>query len=370
MRWLRRRAADPPDPEAGEPRRPGAPLNQQSPFYLGFVGALGVFVAWGLVIAVQRLSAVLTLLLVALFFALGLDPVVQNLQRRGMRRGWAVLTVLLGVIAVFVGVISLVVPPVVREATDLATQAPDYLENLVNSRLVRDLDSQYGIISRAQEQLQQRATDQSLWTSLFGGVLGAGARVVSGLFSAFTVLVLTLYFLASLGAVKNALYRVVPVSRRPRVEFLAEEVSRRVGGYFLGQIAVATINGLCSYLLMLVLDIPYAAVLAVCVGLLGLIPLVGATIGAVLVIVVALFQSGVTALVVVIYYVIYQQVENYLIAPRVMRRTVAVPGAITVIAALAGGTLLGVLGALMAIPAAAALLLIYEEVLVPRQERH
>jgi predicted PurR-regulated permease PerM len=349
---------------------PGAPLNRQSPFLVGFVGAIGVFVAWGLVQATQRLSSVLTLLVVALFLALGLDPVVRAIQRRGPRRSIAVGIVFAVVIGLFVGVIALLVPPVVGEASQLADQAPTYVQNLLDAGVVRDLDAQYGIVSRAQEELQRRATDQSLWTSLFGGVLGAGRAVVSGFFSAFTVLVLTLYFLASLNSVKTSIYHLVPASRRERVAHLGEEVSRRVGGYFLGQIAVATTNAVCSYLLMKVVGIPFAAVLAVTVGLLGLVPMVGATIGAVLVVVVALFQSGTAALVVGIYYVLYQQVENYVIAPRVMRRTVAVPGAVTVIAALAGGTLLGVLGAVLAIPVAAALLLVYQEVLVPRQAQH
>jgi predicted PurR-regulated permease PerM len=349
---------------------PGAPLNRQSPFFVGFVGAVGVLTALGLVRALQQLTSVLTLLLVALFLALGLDPVVKAIQRRGLRRSAAVSIVFAAVIALFLGVVALLVPPVVGEASQLAEQAPTYVENLTKSRLVQDLDAQYGIVSKAQAELQRRATDQSLWTSLFGGVLGAGRAVVSGFFSAFTVLVLTLYFLASLNSVKASLYRVVPLSRRERVAHLGEEISRRVGGYFLGQITVATVNAVCSYLLMTVVGIPFAAVLAVSVGLLGLVPMVGATIGALLVVVVALFQSGTAAIVVAVYYVIYQQVENYVISPRVMSRTVAVPGAITVIAALAGGTLLGILGALMAIPVAAALLLIYQEVLVPRQERH
>jgi predicted PurR-regulated permease PerM len=369
--------SDGPDPQATDQPAtgrwlgvPGAPLNRQSPFLVGFVGAIGVFVAWGLVQATQRLSSVLTLLVVALFLALGLDPVVRAIQRRGPRRSVAVSVVFAVVIGIFVGVIALLVPPVVGEASQLADQAPRYVQNLLDARVVRDLDAQYGIVSRAQEELQRRATDQSLWTSLFGGVLGAGRAVVSGFFSAFTVLVLTLYFLASLNSVKTSVYHLVPASRRERVAHLGEEVSRRVGGYFLGQIAVATTNAVCSYLLMKVVGIPFAAVLAVTVGLLGLVPMVGATIGAVLVVVVALFQSGTAALVVGIYYVLYQQVENYVIAPRVMRRTVAVPGAVTVIAALAGGTLLGVLGAVLAIPVAAALLLVYQEVLVPRQAQH
>jgi predicted PurR-regulated permease PerM len=111
-------------------------------------------------------------------------------------------------------------------------------------------------------------------------------------------------------------------------------------------------------------------VLAVAVGLLGLVPMVGATLGAVLVVVVALFTSTTAAIILGVYYVVYQQIENYVISPRVMQKTVAVPGAVTVVAALAGGTLLGVLGALMAIPVAAGLLLVYQQVLVPRQENH
>lgn len=144
---------------------------------------------------------------------------------------------------------------------------------------------------------------------------------------------------------------------------------RRVGGYALGQVGVATINGTLSWVLLEILRLPYSVVLALAVGLLGLIPLVGATIGAVLVTAVALFQDPTKALVVVAYYLIYQQVENYVIVPRVMSRTVSVPGAVTVVAVLAGGTLLGVVGALIAIPVAAGLLLLYEEVVVPRQAR-
>ncbi len=357
-----------PAPIAPEFGTPGAPLNRQSPFMVGFIGAVGVFTAWGMVQAMQKLSSVLTLLVVALFLALGLDPVVQALTRRGMKRSFAVSIVFGVVLLLFTGCIALIVPPVISESTQLVNQAPEYLQNLLRGRFLRNLDENYGVISKAQEELQKRITDQTVWTSLFGGILGAGKALASGFFSAFTVLVLTLYFLASLNTVKTSIYHMVPQSRRVRVMHLGEEVSRRVGGYFLGQLTVATINAICSYILMTILGLPFAAVLAVSIGLLGLIPMIGASIGAILVIVVAFFQSGTDALIVTAYYVIYQQIENYIIAPRIMRKTVAVPGAITVIAALAGAALLGVLGALLAIPVAAALLLIYQEVLVPRQQ--
>lgn len=143
---------------------------------------------------------------------------------------------------------------------------------------------------------------------------------------------------------------------------------RRVGSYAIGQVAIATLNACMSWLVMTIVGVPYAAVLAVSVGLLGLVPMVGATLGASLVCVVAFFDEPRKALVLLVYYVVYQQIENYVIAPRVMQRTVSVPGTVTIIAALAGGALLGILGALLAIPVAAGLLLIYEEVLVPRQQ--
>ena len=349
---------------------PGRPLNRRSPFYIGFVAALGVLAAYGLMLAVTRITSVLILLVTSLFLALGLDPIVQWIQARGPRRGVAVGIVLVGVVGAFAGVLALIVPPVVIEATQLAQQAPDLVNNLLQNGQLRRLDDQYGVVTTLQEELAKRVKDQGLWTSLFGGVFGAGKAVLSGFFSTFTVLVLTLYFLASLPTVKAATYRMVPRSRRQRVTFLSEEITRRVGGYFIGQLTVATLNGVLSYVLMKILDLPYAAVLAVTVGLLGLVPMVGATIGAIVVLLVALFSSTTDAIVVGIYYVVYQQVENYLIAPRIMSRTVSVPSAVTVIAALVGASLLGVLGALMAIPAAAGLLLLYQEVLLPRQRQH
>jgi predicted PurR-regulated permease PerM len=351
-------------PVTGEFGSPGRPLNRRSPFYVGLVGGLGVIVAYGLAQLLLGLSQVLTLLVLSLFIALGLDPVVRWLQRRGLRRAYAVLGVFVGVLVLFAGIIAVIAPPVVTEAGQLAAQAPGYAQDLLKNPTLKRLDDQYGVI----DEVTARLHSGSLWTSVFGGVLGAGKAVLSGFFSAFTVLVLTMYFTASLPSVKASAYRLVPRSRRERFTVIAEEISRRVGGYVIGQIAIATINGIASFIMMTIVGIPYPAVLAVTVGVLGLIPMVGASLGALVVVAVAAFDSWTATIIVAAYYLIYQQVENYVIVPRVMRRTVAVPGAITVVAALAGATLLGVLGALMAIPVAAGLLLIYTEVVVPRQQ--
>lgn len=347
----------------------GRPLNRQSPFYVGFFGAIGVLVAYGLVHEITRLTTTLTLLLVAFFLTLALNPVVEALTHRGVRRSASVGLVFLGLIGVFTAMGFLVVPPVAEQAAALAQNAPDYLNHVLNNPVVQDLDRHYHLADKVQAEFQKRVTNGQFMGKVAGGVLGAGKAVLSGVFSTFTVLILTLYFLASLPRVKQAAYAMVPATRRPRVISLSEEIMRRVGSYAIGQVAVATINALCSWVMMTILGIPYAAVLAVAVGFLGLIPMVGATLGAVLVVIVAFFNEPKQAIIVAAYYVIYQQIENYVIAPKIMQRTVSVPGAVTVVAALAGGTLLGVLGALLAIPVAAGLLLIYEEVVIPRQRR-
>jgi predicted PurR-regulated permease PerM len=347
----------------------GRPLNRQSPFYVGFVGAFGVLVAYGLVRALGQLTQVITLLVIALFLTLALNPLVEALTRRGLRRPLSVTIVFIGLVAVFTALGFVVVPPAAQQGSMLAESAPKYLDNLLNNRFVQQLDSHYHVVDTFQKELQKRVTDGDFMSGVFGGVFGFGKAVASGFFAFLTVLVLTLYFLSSLPKVKAAAYGIVPISRRARFISLSEEIMRRVGSYAIGQVAVAAINAICSWVMMSIVGIRYAAVLAIVVGLLGLIPMIGASLGAAIVCTVALFDEPKKAIIALIYYVIYQQVENYVVAPKIMQRTVSVPGAITVVAALVGGALLGLLGALLAIPVAAGLLLIYEEVLLPRQRQ-
>jgi len=347
----------------------GRPLNRQSPFYIGFVGAFGVLVAYGLFRALGQLTQVITLLIVAFFMTLALNPLVEALNRRGLRRPFSVTIVFVGLVAVFTALGFVVVPPVAQQGALLADNAPEYLDHLLGNQFVQNFDSHYHVIDRFRVELEKLVTDGNFMSGFFGGVLGAGKALASGFFAFLTVLVLTLYFLSSLPRVKNAAYGMVPSSRRPRFISLSEEIMRRVGSYAIGQVAVATINAICSWVMMSIVGIRYAAVLAVVVGLLGLIPMVGASLGAAVVCLVAVFDDPTKAVIALVYYVAYQQLENYVVAPKIMQRTVSVPGAVTVVAALAGATLLGILGALLAIPVAAGLLLIYEEVLLPRQHQ-
>ncbi len=362
------RIAEPPAPDGRHDYgTAGRPLNRQTPFYVGFVGALGVFAAYVLYRALGQLSQVITLLVVASFLTLTLNPLVETLGRHGLRRPPSVAIVFAGLVAAFTALGFVVVPPVAEQGGLLADHAPRYLNNLLGNSVIRDLDNQYHVLTKFQAEIQKLVTDGNFMSGVFGGVLGASKALASGFFAILTVLVLTLYFLSSLPRVKEAVYGMVPSSRRPRVTSLSEEIMRRVGSYAIGQVAVATINAILSYVMMSIVGIHYAAVLAVVVGVLGLIPMVGATIGAALVCLVAVFDEPQKAVIALVYYVIYQQVENYVVAPKIMQRTISVPGAITVIAALIGATLAGVLGALLAMPVAAGLLLIYEEVVVPRQ---
>ena len=188
------------------------------------------------------------------------------------------------------------------------------------------------------------------------------------MFSVLLVLVLTLYFLASLRSITSGAYRLVPSSRRETWRRIGDEAQQRVGGYVLGQLGVASLNGVLSFVVMTVLDVRYSVALAFAVGVLGLIPLVGATLGAVLACTVAALGDGSDGLVLAVWFLVYQQVENYLVLPRIMARTVAVPSTLAVVAALLGGSLLGLIGALVAIPVAATVLIVVQQVVYPRQE--
>jgi len=158
------RAAGSAQAAEGEFGRPGAPLNQHSPFYLGLFAGLGLAVAYGLVLSVARLSQVITLLAVAAFLALGLDPVVRFLQRHGLSRGWAVTVVFVGVIGLFAALVGLLLPPLAEQGTQLANNAPDYVESLLRNKQVKDLDQHYHVVTRLQEQLQEKLSEGQVWT--------------------------------------------------------------------------------------------------------------------------------------------------------------------------------------------------------------
>jgi predicted PurR-regulated permease PerM len=259
-----------------------------------------------------------------------------------------------------------IVPVITDQVKSITDQAPDWLDRLQNNRTVQDLDDEYDVISK----IRGYVTGGDFASTIFGGALGFGLKVLGALFNGFIILVLTLYFLSSLDSTKGALYRLAPASRRDRVTRLGDRIFESVGGYVSGAFIVAMCAGVSSLVFLFVVGLgKYAVALAFVVALLDVIPMIGATIGAVIVTAIAFAEDPKTGIACIVFYVIYQQVENYVIYPRVMSKSVDIPGAVTVIAALVGAALLGVVGALLAIPTAAAILMLTREVFVRRQDQ-
>lgn len=352
------------------PAKPRSPqptegLTTRSAFRIGFLAALGFFTASLAVDALVLAKSVLILIVISGFLAVGLNPLVELLERRGaMPRGHAVGVVLALVVLGFVGFLLAIVPPIVDQTTQFVDQAPEYLDTLLKNNTVRNLDDRFHFVQQAKTFVQS----PDLSGTVFGGVLGVGKVVFGAIFSAITVLALTLYFMSSLPAMKQAAYKVVPRSRRDRVAFLGDDIVRRVGGYVAGALSIAACAGVSSYLVLLFAGVPYPVALALVVTVTDLLPVIGATIGAIVVTAVAFTQDVRTGVIVAVFYLIYQQVENYVLAPRIMKRSVNVSPAVTIVAVLIGASLLGVIGALLAIPTAAAIQLVMQEVFLPRQE--
>ncbi len=344
----------------------------QNAFRIGLLGGLGVLVALAIGAAITTLSTILTYIGAALFLALGIDPAVSWLERHRFPRWAAILTVIVGILAIFVGLVFAVVPVITDQVGALIKNLPDFITTVSKATWIKDAQHNLpsfidlkslidGAVSFVQKNL----------TTIGGGIFAVGISIASGVTGLVIIFILTLYFVASLSSMKRGFYRLVPATRRAGFSDLAEQISAQVGRYVVGQGTIAVINGLATFLFLSILSIfgaKYPALFAFIGFLFALVPLVGTLSGSVIIVLSTLLLAGPNpAIVAAIYYLVYMQVEAYIVTPRVMGRAVKVPGAIVVIAALAGGSLLGILGALIAIPVAAAVLLIIDQVLVPRQ---
>ncbi len=235
---------------------PGAPLSRRSPFVIGFFAGLGLFLAWTLGGVIVSLSSVLIEIVVALFLAAGLNPLVEWFERRGMRRSFAVLTVISGVILALALFLVAIVPVITDQVTAISQTAPDWLTSFQRNHWVRNLDRQYDVIDK----VKSYVSDGKFVSGLFGGVLGIGLAVLSVVLNSFVVTVMTLYFLASLDRTKHALYGLAPASRRDRVTKLGDEIIKRVGGYVSGAFIVALCAGISSLVFLFVVGMGQYAV--------------------------------------------------------------------------------------------------------------
>jgi predicted PurR-regulated permease PerM len=337
--------------------RPGRPMNRRSPFFIGMTATAGVAVTAGVIELLLKAGSILTLIGMALFIAVGLDPIVSWLTRRRTPRWLAVVITLLGVLAIVAAFLALAIPRITAEATALVHQLPHYAKELQshNSELGK-LNAKYHVESKLSSLISSHGTD------LVGGALSVGEVVISALSSLLLVAVLSVYFLGGLPRMKLFAYRLVPSSRRPRTILLTDEIFSRVGGYVLGNALTSIIIGVGTAVWMLAWGIPYPFLLAMFVAIIDLIPIIGSYIGGAAVVLTALAVSLPVAIATLVFMIVYKLAEDYFIVPRVMGRTVQVPATVTLVAVLIGGALLGIIGALVAIPVAAAARLLLREI--------
>jgi predicted PurR-regulated permease PerM len=341
--------------------RPGKPLDRRSPFLIGMSATAGAAVAIGVVEMIVTVRDVLLLIGVALFVAIGLEPAVSTLAGHKVPRWAAVTTVLVTGLAVVGGFLAAAIPPLAHQATQFVTQAPAMASGLQNHHsLLGQLTERIHLQQRLHHILSGDAS------SLVNGLLGAGQVVFSALTSTLIVIVLIVYFVVDLPRIRATLYRLLPDSRRPRAILLGDEIFAKVGSYVLGNLLISLIAGTLTVTFLTILGVPYALLLSIFVAILDLVPVIGSTIAGVVVCLVALSVSLPVCLATIGFFVVYRLAEDYLLVPRIIGRAVKIPALVTVVAVLVGGALLGIVGALVAIPAAAALLLLTQEVLFPR----
>ena len=341
--------------------RPGRPL-ARSPLLFGFLAGLGLIGAYVAYVGIQRVFGIVLVVFVAMFLAVGLNPTVVRLRRWGLPRGVAVAVVAFGTFLVVCGGVFALVPPIVSQGGQFIEHLPQYIGDLKHNRVLNDLDDRFHVI----EGLKSAATPQNM-SLVFGGVLGGALLLFGTVFNVLTGLVLTIYFLAAFDRLAEGAYKLVPASRRQRVRLLGDAILTKVGGYMVGALSIAACAGGFSFVFMLIAGIPYAYALALVVAVTDLIPQVGATLGAIVVSLVGFAVSIPVGIACVVFFLLYQQLENWVIYPTVMRRSVKVSDLAAIVGVLFGAALLGVVGTLIAIPVVAAVQIIIREVVIPRQ---
>jgi hypothetical protein len=345
-------------------------------FRLGLLGGLGVLTALLIGNAVATLATVITYVGFALFIALGLDPIVRRLVELKFPRPLAIIVVVLAVLGLFAGFVLALIPIIVEQMTNLYRSILDFLTSYNSlGELVSAIQSIIPIealdVQKTLDSVVAFLSDPTNLANIGGGVLTVGAGFASGIVGALLTLMLTIYLVISLPAIKQASYSLVPASKRAEFIRIAEQVVDAVGKYVVGQGTQGLANGLLSFVAMTLIGAEYPALFALIAFMFSLLPLVGTVTGSIIIIATQFLinpTDPTTTIWVAAYYLVYTQIEAYVIGPFIMNRAVKVPGVLVIIAALAGGALMGVLGAIVAIPIAASVLIIVRQVMIPAQE--
>jgi predicted PurR-regulated permease PerM len=309
-----------------------------------------------------RLRKPISWVLISVFLAVALSPPVNYLAR-SMKRGFAIAIVYFGLLLVPILLIALIVPPLITEGNNFADNVPQYADDVTefvqkNKRL-RELNADYDITQKLQDEAGKLP-------NRLGGAAGTlrdtGFGIVHSLFALLTILVMTAFLLGSGKQWTDRMIASRPPEQRQRLRRSLDHMAGAVSGYVAGALTIAVIAGTATFIVLTILGVPFSGPLAVLAGLMSLIPLVGATIAAVLIGVVTLFEDFPTATIIwTIWAIVYQQLENNLIQPQIQKRTVNVHPFITIVAVLFGGTLLGIMGAIAAIPIAASIQILVRE---------
>jgi predicted PurR-regulated permease PerM len=311
---------------------------------------------------IYLLRTPITWLLIAIFLAVALSPPVNWLAEK-MRRGFAITIVYLALLLIPMLLVALIVPPLIREGNELAQNLPRYARDVTafvqdNERL-RELNKDYDLTTELEKQAG-KLPDQLGGAAATARDVGLG--IVNSVFALITILVLTAFLLSNGRNWTNAALKYRPPAQARRIRRSLDHMGEAVGGYVAGALAIALIAGVTTFVVLTILGVAFAAPLAVIAGLFSLIPLVGATLAAVLIGVVTVFDHFPTVTIIwAVWAIVYQQFENHVIQPQIQKRTVKIQPFVTIVAVLFGATLLGVLGALVAIPAAASIQILVRE---------
>jgi predicted PurR-regulated permease PerM len=341
------------------------PVTTRTVFRWGVAGGLGLLAVYLGYRAVGLMADVLVQVLIAAFIAVSLDPAVRWMVRHKVKRGQAVAIIFLSVVMLLAIFLWAFLPPLVHQGASLTTDFPGYLDHLRDrSSSLRNLEDRFHLRNAVHD------FAKTVPPKLGRQALSFGQRFLGALLSALLVIVLTIYFMLDLPRLRRSLVQLFPQRHRRSVNDAVNVVIDKLGSYMIGNLIVSAIAGLATLAALLALRVPFALPLAVFVAVTDLIPMIGATLGAAVCVIVA-FATGElwpTTILLTLFFVLYQQVENYLIVPRVMRDTVRMPTLAILLAALLGGSFLGLVGALMAIPVAAAIGVILAPVMQARDD--
>jgi len=341
------------------------PVSPRTVYRWGVAGALGVLTVFLAYRAVLLVTDILVQVLIAVFIAVSLDPAVRWLIQRRVRRGQAVAIILFAFVVVLGVFLLAFLPPLIRQGNRLVGDFPGYVNGLrAHSPSLRSLEDRFNL----QKSIEDFA--RTVPAKLGHQALSFGQRFLGALLSTLLILALTIYFMVDLPRLRRGLVRLFPKRRRRAVNEAVNIVIDKVGAYMIGNLIISAIAGVATFIALEALRIPFALPLAFWVAITDLIPMVGAALGAIVCVIVAFATSNLwpQTILVIAFFALYQQFENYFIAPRVMRNSVQMPALAVLLAALLGGSVLGLVGALMAIPIAAAVRVILAPVLRARDE--